>query len=95
MSNEINSDNPRECNSNFCLLPLALTDSAKSVLNQRYLIRDENRNIVETPDQMFRRVAKFVAKGDTILEDQFYGLMTRLDFLPNSPTLMKIGRAHV
>lgn len=78
-----------DCDSNFCALPLSST--AKTILDKRYLIRDENRDIIETPEEMFHRVARFVSTGDSDLEGQFYGLMSRLDFLPNSPTLMNAG----
>lgn len=78
-----------DCDSNFCALPL--TSTAKTILDKRYLIRDENRDIIETPDEMFHRVARVVSINDSSLEEQFYGLMSRLDFLPNSPTLMNAG----
>jgi len=78
-----------------------LSQNAITVLEKRYLKKDESGNPVETPDEMFRRVARDVASAELIynpqsnvqvIEDQFYGLMTSLDFLPNSPTLMNAGR---
>ncbi len=80
---------------------LALTENALIVLARRYLIRDKEGNPVETPEDMFRRVARTVAAADLLydpeaeihsLEERFYQLMANLDFLPNSPTLMNAGR---
>ncbi len=81
--------------------PIELTASALRVLEARYLRKGANGAIVETPDDMFRRVANAVARaearyGATVdeqlaWEETFYTLMRRLDFLPNSPTLMNAG----
>src|SRR6266542_397647 len=81
---------------------LNISPNALRVLQKRYLAKDENGKVVETPEGMFRRVAKNLAEADSIygaspdevkkLEDKFYALMARLDFLPNSPTLMNAGR---
>jgi len=80
---------------------LALTENAVRVLERRYLKKDASGNVSETPEQMFRRVARHVAKaeksyGDAShvrkIEEIFYGMMTELKFLPNSPTLMNAGR---
>lgn len=70
--------------------------NAIKVLKQRYLLRDENHNVIETPEEMMRRVAHAVAQSDKNYkntnaeqtEQKFYDLLTNLDFLPNSPTLM-------
>lgn len=79
----------------------ALSKNAITVLERRYLKRDREGNIVETPTQMFRRVADSIAAADKIfskkadiqkLSDQFYNMMAALEFLPNSPTLMNAGR---
>jgi ribonucleoside-diphosphate reductase alpha chain len=75
-----------------------LSANAKTVLTKRYLKRDEEGNPAETPAEMFRRVAATIAaveedKGQAAsLEADFYQMMTQLDFLPNSPTLMNAGR---
>ncbi len=78
-----------------------LTQNAMTVLKKRYLQKDPQGNIVETPEELFRRVAKNIAQADRFyhpeidlppLEDEFYSLMASLDFLPNSPTLMNAGR---
>jgi len=79
---------------------LKLTVNAVNVLKKRYLLKDKDGQVVETPDQMFRRVARAVASADLIydaqadiagLEEEFYNLMVSLEFLPNSPTLMNAG----
>jgi ribonucleoside-diphosphate reductase alpha chain len=79
---------------------LKLTVNAVNVLKKRYLQRDEAGRVVETPDQMFRRVARAVAEADlkhdpradvAALEEEFYRMMVNLEFLPNSPTLMNAG----
>ncbi len=71
------------------------------MLKQRYLIKDENGEPVETIDGMFVRVAKAIAAADTLHDEKadtaetekiFYDMMTNLEFLPNSPTLMNAGR---
>jgi len=71
-----------------------LTVNALEVLNRRYLLKDEIEKIIETPAQLFMRIAKAVAKVDREYggdpkesEKIFYGMMTRLEFVPNSPTL--------
>jgi ribonucleoside-diphosphate reductase alpha chain len=78
----------------------SLTPNALRVLEARYLKRDGERNVVETPDQLIRRVAKTVAQAEPLFgnhtvekhwEDSFYQLLSSLDFLPNSPALMNAG----
>ena len=78
-----------------------LTQNALTVLKKRYLKRDAQGNVIEPPDDLFRRVAKNVAQADlpyesksslSRTEEAFYNLMASLDFLPNSPTLMNAGR---
>lgn len=80
---------------------LKLSENALTVLERRYLLKDESGQIIETPEQMFRRVAKFIASADKIydsakdieiVEEEFYQTMINLEFLPNSPTLMNAGR---
>ncbi len=79
---------------------LKLTVNAAHVLKKRYLQKDEKGQVVETPLQMFRRVARAVAEAElnydhdidpAVWEDQFYQVMMNLEFLPNSPTLMNAG----
>ena len=78
---------------------LKLSKNAMTVLAKRYLKRDVNGIPLETPVDMFRRVAKTIndaepkVKGKKVsYEDSYYDMMTELDFLPNSPTLMNAGR---
>jgi ribonucleoside-diphosphate reductase alpha chain len=78
---------------------LDLTANAQTVLETRYLLRDENGVPVETPEDLFRRVAADVAAAEEVWggdpaawAEQFYRSMAALDFLPNSPTLMNAGR---
>lgn len=67
-----------------------LTPQALTVLEKRYLRKDEKGQVIETPDEMFLRVASALGKdADQTLD--FYHLMSDLDFLPNSPTLMNAG----
>ena len=78
-----------------------LTENAQNVLERRYLKKDKQGQVIESPEEMFRRVARAVASAELIYnpeadatakEEEFYQLMTNLDFLPNSPTLMNAGR---
>ena len=80
------------------ILEPKLTVNALEVLNRRYLLKDETEKIVETPSQMFMRVAKAIAKVDKEYggtpeesEKTFYKMMARLEFIPNSPTLFNAG----
>ncbi len=77
-----------------------LTENAYDrILPARYLVKDEKGNVVESPEEMFERVAKNVAKPDRKYDDvgyeeswkEFYQMMTSLEFMPNSPTLMNAG----
>ena len=81
--------------------PPNLSKNASTVLEKRYLRRDASGKTLETPADMFRRVAdtiaapdkKFDKKADVSgLSDTFYNMMTSFEFLPNSPTLMNAGR---
>ncbi len=75
-----------------------LTPNAVHVLESRYLRRDGEGVLLETPGAMFLRVASAVAEAETVWGGDsgewtriFYGMMSRLEFLPNSPTLMNAG----
>ncbi|MSP78114.1 MAG: vitamin B12-dependent ribonucleotide reductase [Dehalococcoidia bacterium] len=79
---------------------LAFTENALTVLKARYLLRNDKGEVIETPEGMLRRVAHAIAEGDLpynpkadvkASEEEFYHLMARLDFLPNSPTMMNAG----
>src|SRR4030042_3245834 len=82
--------------------PLFLTPNAQLVLNKRYLKKDIQGQVIEKPEDMFRRVASVVASADALYgkevqiqttEESFFQIMTHLEFLPNSPTLMNAGRS--
>jgi len=80
---------------------MEITQNARIVLERRYLRKNERGEVIETPDQMFRRVAKAIAEVDERYgrtkeevkesEKKFYNMMKNLEFLPNSPTLMNAG----
>ncbi|MCM8784743.1 MAG: adenosylcobalamin-dependent ribonucleoside-diphosphate reductase [Candidatus Omnitrophica bacterium] len=73
---------------------LKLSVNAINVLKKRYLLRNEKGEIIETPEQLFKRVAKYVAsceKEKDRYEEEFFNIMSNLEFLPNSPTLMNAG----
>jgi ribonucleoside-diphosphate reductase alpha chain len=80
---------------------MKLSENARYILSQRYLLKDENGEVCETPTQLFRRVAKTIAQVEEKygkskqeikqLENEFYKMMVGFEFLPNSPTLMNAG----
>ena len=83
-------------------VPLKLSPNAITVLEKRYLIRDESGKPVEQPAELFWRVAKTIADADRgygasegaveALAEAFFELMANRWFMPNSPTLMNAGR---
>ena len=82
-------------------MKVELTENALLVLEKRILARDQQGRVAETPEDMFRRVATSVASADLRYgtpadaarsEEEFFQIMTALEFLPNSPTLMNAGR---
>ena len=75
---------------------LKLSINAISILKQRYLLKNDSGEIIETPEQMFERVARYVASAEkgsekAVYQEKFYKMLTDLEFLPNSPTLMNAG----
>jgi len=79
---------------------LILSPNALTVLEKRYLKKDETGRVVETPEEMFRRVARAIAEAERAYDHQadtggwaekFYQMMARLELLPNSPTLFNAG----
>ncbi len=80
---------------------LRLSENARRVLERRYLLKDEKGRVTETPESMFRRVATNISRAELVYggdeaarrrwEEAFFGVMSRLEFLPNSPTLMNAG----
>ncbi|OGW59713.1 MAG: ribonucleoside-diphosphate reductase, adenosylcobalamin-dependent, partial [Nitrospirae bacterium RBG_16_64_22] len=81
---------------------MTLSESALRVLERRYLRRDEAGRVIETPEEMVRRVARAAARAERRfglkrrsarkIEDRFFDLLNGLLFLPNSPALMNAGR---
>jgi ribonucleoside-diphosphate reductase alpha chain len=81
---------------------VSLSENARTVLQRRYLIKDERGTPVESPEELFWRVATVVAEADRrygasdgaveTVAEEFYRLMTERRFEPNSPTLMNAGR---
>ncbi|MCX5708603.1 MAG: vitamin B12-dependent ribonucleotide reductase [Candidatus Omnitrophica bacterium] len=81
---------------------MKLSENALKVLERRYLKRDESGKVIETAQEMFRRVARAIAEAEknyrktvketSELEEAFYKAMTSLEFVPNSPCLMNAGR---
>ncbi len=83
-------------------MTISLSQNARIVLKRRYLKKDRNGNVTETPDELFARVAKSIAAADSVFEPgadvdksekKFLKLLTNVWFLPNSPTLMNAGRS--
>ena len=77
---------------------LKLSVNALKVLEERYLLKDEDGNIVETPTKLFGRVARAIASVDKRYggdpkktEEAFHAALCNLEFMPNSPTLMNAG----
>jgi ribonucleoside-diphosphate reductase alpha chain len=81
---------------------IKLTKNALRVLEKRYLKKDEDGKVIESPEDLFRRVAKSIAEADRLYNkseteientvEEFYKMLTSLEFLPNSPTLMNASR---
>ena len=90
----MNSQTPRE--------PVSLSPNAITVLEKRYLVKDDKGRPVERPEDLFWRVARTIAEADRKygasdgavqeVAEAFYGLMAQRYFMPNSPTLMNAGR---
>ena len=80
-------------------MAIALTENARIVLEKRYLVKEDGM-VAESPEDMFWRVARNIAQAEDNYPsgdrekwaEIFFRLMTSLDFLPNSPTLMNAGR---
>ncbi|NYT12372.1 MAG: adenosylcobalamin-dependent ribonucleoside-diphosphate reductase [Methanomassiliicoccales archaeon] len=77
-----------------------LSNNSRKILENRYLLRDREGILAETPDELFRRVARNIATCDGTIErtsvvesveDRFFKAMRSLEFIPNSPTLMNAG----
>ena len=79
---------------------IEITENAKVVLEKRYLRKNSEGEIIENPSEMFHRVAYAIAEPESMYKDdaaaerwekEFYEIMSRLEFIPNSPTLMNAG----
>jgi ribonucleoside-diphosphate reductase alpha chain len=90
-----------ELNCDIIQSEIRLSRNALEVLKRRYLKKDEDGVVIETPEQMFRRVAHHVAMADLLYEpecdveateEKFFRIMANCEFLPNSPTMMNAGR---
>ena len=80
---------------------MTISENALTVLKRRYLIKNEKGETIETAEDLFWRVADAIAASDKLHDENadikktaktFYKMMTELEFLPNSPTLMNAGR---
>lgn len=80
---------------------LNLSENAITVLERRYLKKKDDGKAAEKPRALFKRVAEFIASADLLYDEHadisntaktFYAMMSRLEFMPNSPTLMNAGR---
>lgn len=69
---------------------LKMSLNAIRVLERRYLLKDETGKVVETPLELFQRIAKAIAL-DPESEEEFFNMLVNLEFLPNTPTLMNAG----
>ncbi len=78
-----------------------LSKNALKVLEKRYLRKDQEGRIIESPTDMFHRVASNISRADLKYKEKkillkteaiFHGMLERLEFLPNSPTLMNAGK---
>ncbi|MFL2665033.1 MAG: vitamin B12-dependent ribonucleotide reductase [Dehalococcoidia bacterium] len=86
---------------NYEFQPAEISENANVVLEKRYLQKNSNGDIIETPNEMFKRVAKALVQPEKNyeksddemknIENDFYELMASLKYLPNSPTLMNAG----
>lgn len=88
----------RQKDSAAIAVEFSLNSNARAVLEKRYLRRDERGAVAETPEEMFERVASHVSRAEVkyggdakICRSKFLKMMRRLEFLPNSPTLMNAG----
>ena len=81
---------------------LHISENCLKVLERRYLKKDKNGNVIETPEELFVRVSNHIAQADRLYgatdtevaetQKNFYKMMTDFEFMPNSPTLMNAGK---
>jgi len=78
---------------------MELSENARKVLQARYLLKNEEGEVIESPEEMFRRLARSIAAVEKsygadpgLWEERFLDLLTGLRFLPNSPAIMNAGK---
>ena len=91
-------DNEKEC------IMTVFTEQAETIARKRYYLKDVEGNLIEDDEALFERVANAIASIESVYETlpseiaeiskEFYDMMSRLEFLPNSPTLMNAGTAQ-
>ncbi len=79
---------------------MELSENALKVLEARYLLKDEEGKVIESPREMFCRTARTIAAAENLYdgdarlgEEKFFLLLSQLKFLPNSPTIMNAGKS--
>lgn len=70
------------------------SDMAQKIFKDRYSIKDDDSNPIETPTEILSRVSEWAANGDKLLAYNFYEIMKKKDFFPNTPTLINGGRGR-
>jgi len=82
-------------------MKVSVSKNARVVLEKRYLKKNDSGKAIESPEDMFQRVARSIAEADRLFDPQanvdktelkFQKLISNLWFLPNSPTMMNAGR---
>jgi len=78
---------------------MIITERARTVLEIRYLLKNEKGEVIETPDEMFKRVSNYISTAENLYKEnpeewaeKFYELISSLRFLPNSPAFMIAGK---
>jgi ribonucleoside-diphosphate reductase alpha chain len=73
-----------------------LTANSMEVLRSRYLLKDKIGTVVETPGELFWRVAHAIANTESrdvdYWSEAFYDMMSERRFIPNTPTLVNAGK---
>ncbi len=76
---------------------ITFTENSIKILERRYLLKDSNGDVIETPEEMFDRIATAVSAPDSDYVDvkrskiEFFNLLSEKDFFPNSPTFTGAG----
>ncbi len=82
-------------------MTVSISNNAKVIIEKRYLKKDKKGRVVETPDDLFKRVARHVASAESQFDpdadlekvtQKFLRILHQMWFVPNSPTLMNAGR---